>query len=150
VGVLTTITLFCRPNAAQRSSTVACQAKLADKYAVFDAVQGFCQPVCLHCRCAHKFQYNIPLFHLLVDLLIPNVDMPRMCGLEGIEHGQPGVLAVRMDEQRCSLWVSGLCANLRDPFDAEGCWREVNELGLSGRDRDDCLFPALSNDWVAG
>jgi hypothetical protein len=39
----------------------------------------------------------------LVDPLIPNVDMLYACGLEGVEHGQPGVLAVRMDEQRCSL-----------------------------------------------
>ncbi len=117
---------------------------------MFDTVQGFRQPVCLHRRRAHKLQQNMPLLHLLVDPLIPNIDMPRTCGLEGIEHGQPDVLAVRVDEQRCSLWVSGLGADLCDPLYTEGCRCEVNELGLSGRDRDNCLLSALPNDWAAG
>ncbi len=117
---------------------------------MLDAVQGFRQPVCLHCRCAYKFQYNMPFLYLLVDPLIPNVDMPCICSLEGIEHGQPDVLAVCVDEQWCSLWISGLGTNLCDPFDVEGCRREVNELGFNGRNRDDCLLLALPNNWVAG
>jgi len=92
----------------------------------------------------------MPLLHLLVDPFIPDVDMPRACGLEGVEHSQPGVLAVCVDEQQCSLWVAGLGVDLYDPLDAEGCRREVNELGLSGRDRDNCLLSALPNDWAAG
>jgi len=70
---------------------------------MLDPFQGFRKPVCLHIRRAHKLQQNMPFFYLLIDLFIADVDMLRTCGLEGVEYGQPGVLVVRVDEQRCSL-----------------------------------------------
>jgi len=73
-----------------------------------------------------------------------------MCSLEGIEHGQLSVLVVRMDEQQCSLWVSGFSVDLYDPLDIEGYRREVNELNLNDRNRYNCLLPTLLYDWVAG
>jgi len=81
----------------------ACQAKLANKYTILDPFQGFREPVCLHIRCAYKLQQNMLLSHLLIDLFITDVDMPRIYGLKGIEHGQPGVLAVRINKRRCFL-----------------------------------------------
>ena len=127
-----------------------CQAKLANKHAVLDPVQGLRKPVRLHPGRAHKLQQYMPLLYLLVDPLIPNVDMLRTCGLEEVEHGQPNVLAVRVDEQRCSLRISGLSADLYDPLDTKGCRRKINELGLNGRDCYNCLFPAFPYDWATG
>ncbi len=148
------MTLFYRPNTAQcsstASSTVVYQAKLADKYAVLNAVQGFRQPVCLHRRRTHKLQQNMSFPHLLVDPFVADIYMLCTGSLEGVEYGQPGILVVRMNEQWCSLWVSGLSTDLCDPLDVEGCQCEVNKLGLSGRDHDNCLFPALLNDWATG
>ena len=101
------MTLFCRPNTAQcsltASSTVACQAKLADKYAVLDTVQGFRQPVCLHRRRIYKLQQNISFPHLLVDPLVADIYIPYAGSLKRVEYSQPGVLAVYMDEQWYSL-----------------------------------------------
>ena len=51
-------------------------------------------------------------FYLLVDPFVSYVDVPCVCSLEGVEYGQPGVLAVRVNEQRCSLWVSGFSVDL--------------------------------------
>ncbi len=55
---------------------------------------------------------------------------------------------VRIDEQRCSLWVSGLSVDLYDPLDTKGCRRKINELGLNGRDCYNCLFPAFLYNWA--
>jgi len=82
------------PNAA----LIGCQAKLANKNTVFDTFQSFRQSVCLHPGRSHEFQQNMPLRHLLVDLFIADVDVFRAGRLEGVEYGQPNVLAVRMDE----------------------------------------------------
>src|SRR6266699_1598522 len=87
---------------AGQSSTVCCQAKLADKDGVLDAVQGLGQAICFHSRRTHKLQQDLSLLYLLVDPLV-----------------------------------------------AEGCRREINELGLSGRDRHNCLLLGLPNDWTA-
>ena len=56
----------------------------------------------LHLKYPYKLQQE-SLLYLLVDPLVADIDMPRTRGLQGVEYGQPGVLAVRMDEQRCSL-----------------------------------------------
>ena len=133
---------------AGQSSTVCCQTKLVDKNNVFDTVQGLGQTICFYSRRTYKLQQDLSLLYLLVDPLVADIDMPRIHGLQGVEYGQPGVLAVRMDEQRCSLWVSSLYANLRNPLDAEDCRRKINELGLSGRDRHNCLLFGLPNDWT--
>ena len=134
---------------AGQSSTVCCQAKLADKDGVLDAVQGLGQAICFHSRRTHKLQQDLSLLYLLVDPLVADIDVPRARGLQGVEYGQPGVLAVRVDEQRCSLWVSSLYANLRNPLDVEGYRCEINEFGFSGRNRYNCLFLGLPNDWIA-
>ncbi len=131
-----------------QSSTVYCQAKLADKDGVLDTVQGLGQAICFHNRCTHKLQQDLSLLYLLVDPLVADIDVPHTHSLQGVEYGQPGVLAVRMDEQRCSLWVSSLYANLRNPFDAEGCRHEINELSFNDRDRHNCLLLRLPNDWT--
>jgi len=73
-----------------------------------------------------------------------------MYSLKEIEHSQPDVLAICIDEQWCSLWISGLGIDLYDLFDIEGCRCKVNKFGLNGRDYDDCLLPALPNNWTAG
>jgi len=75
------------------------QTQLANKNAMFDMIQSFCQPVCFHLYCIYEFQQNTPFLHLLVDPLIADVDMPCIYGLQGIEYSQPDVLAIRMDEQ---------------------------------------------------
>ena len=59
---------FCRisppSTRSQFSSTaflaVACQAKLTNKDAVLDLVQGLCKPVCFHPSCAHKLHKIYP------------------------------------------------------------------------------------------
>src|SRR6266699_308211 len=133
---------------AGQSSTVCCQAKLADKDSVLDAVQGLGQAICFHSRCTHKLQQDLSLLYLLVDPLVADIDMPRTCSLQGVEYGQPGVLAVCVDKQQYSLWISSLCANLYNPLDVEGCRREINELGLSSRDRHNCLLLGFPNNWT--
>src|SRR6266566_1481502 len=117
---------------AGQSSTVCCQAKLADKDGVLDAVQGLGQAICFHSRRTYKLQQDLSLLYLLVDPLVADIDVLHTRGLQGVEYGQLGILAVRIDEQRCSLWVSNLCANLCNPFDVEGCRYEINKLGLNG------------------
>src|SRR6266699_4626145 len=134
---------------AGQSSTVCCQAKLADKDGVLDAVQGLGQAICFHSRRIYKLQQDLSLLYLLVDPLVADIDMPRVRGLQGVEYGQPDVLAVRMDEQQCSLWVSSLCTNLYNPLDVKDCRRKINEFGLNGRNRYNCLLLEFPNDWTA-
>src|SRR6266566_395582 len=76
------------------------QAKLADKNAVLNAVQGFRKPICLHFYRLYKLQQNLALLHLLIDPLITDIDMSRSGNLKRVEHGQPDVLTVYMDKQR--------------------------------------------------
>ena len=66
---------------AGQSSTVCCQAKLADKDAVLDAVQGLGQAICFHSRRTHKLQQDLSLLYLLVDPLVADIDVPRARGL---------------------------------------------------------------------
>ena len=131
-----------------QSSTVCCQAKLADKDGVLDAVQGLGQAICFHSHRTHKLQQDLSLLYLLVDPFVTDIDMPHTRSLQGVKYSQPGVLAVRIDEQQCSLWISSLYTNLRNPFDAESCRRKINEFSLNGRDRHNCLLLGLSNDWT--
>src|SRR6266699_3645832 len=69
---------------AGQSSTVCCQAKLADKDGVLDAVQGLGQAICFHSRRTHKLQQDLSLLYLLVDPLVADIDVPRARGLQGL------------------------------------------------------------------